>query len=481
MNGNSTALRECVVERLELTPEADDAAVRCALIGLLQTNAVDGETGLEPALEVGACLVAGRQVRRSVAIPVERVRARKRIENLCSHFFELSPEDRAREFQQVKDDCQKFRELTARLMALKPGLEVCVEDMETLSEPAQTLSRFACELFVLPPMERIQRRHEILRTLRPETCKSAVNILRADASKVAALCPRFFEDVAALGTQDAIVRSAVRKQARELKSNQTWSSQQQSSDSGAGSHNYWWLVVPLFFLLIRLVDNAPSSPRHSSRDFNFQPSSTYRSNQLNRFSGNSNSRRRDVDPAISQFVADELLKRQADPGRRSQRIVTSIDELREKYGQAAPSGSAAFPRLSTPSTSDAARLVNSLKGANAPRGKRYEVVSVGSVGQLDSKIEEIEKRYRDQGVKAKVTTIRSDLLATRPLNEINDILPYVAPAFIRTLNTTTSEVVRLRLCRQIQELLDTCDTHINEGGTFSPQAAAALENLRSAL
>lgn len=484
MNGNSAALRECVVERLELTSETDDEAFRQALIRQLQTDAQDTEAGHEPALEVGACLVAGRQIRRPVAAPIERAYARQRIEDLCSRFFELSPDERTREFEQVRTECERFRELTARLMALKPGLEVRVDDLESLPEPTQTLARHACELFVLPPMERIQRRREILRTELPKTPVATVSSLKADAAPIAALCPRFLDNVTALGMQDAIARSEVRRRARELKSGQTWSSQSQPADSEKGIQYSWWVIAMVITLFVRLASNAPSSSSYPSRDFSLQPSPAYRSNQLNRFRESSSLRNQNVDPVISQFVTDELMKRRTDPDRRSERIVTSMDDLRSRYATESPASKAGFlesPTLGGSPTTDATQLLDSPGSPNGRTNTHFEVVTADSFDDLNSKVEEVKDRIQNKGRISRIRMTRSDQLAARPFNEINDILPYVAPTFAKSLTTPRAGFVSAEFHKQIQTLVNTCDKHVKDGRVFSPQAAAALEQLRNAL
>lgn len=507
MNGSSSALRECVVERLELTSKADDEAFRQALIRQLQTEAQDAEAGHEPALEVGACLVAGRQIRRPVAAPIERAHARKCIEDLCSRFFELSPDKRTREFEQVRTECERFRELTARLMALKPGLDVRVDDLESLPEPTQTLARHACELFVLPPMERIQRSREILRTELPKTPVATVSSLKADAAPIAELCPRFLDNVTALGMQDAIARSEVRKRARELKSGQTWSSQSQSADSGADSRNYWWIIVAVLFGMVRLAGmSSPSSrfdtssasrpfsveemQRHMrdssglSPDNRFQSPSADLRNRLNGYRNSGALSKQNVDPVISQFVTDELMKRRTDPDRRSERIVTSMDDLRSRYATESPASKAGFlesPTLGGSATTDATQLLDSPRSPNGRTNTHFEVVTADSFDDLNSKVEEVKDRIQNKGRISRIRMIRSDQLAARPFNEINDILPYVAPTFAKSLTTPRAGFVSAEFHKQIQTLVNTCDKHVKDGRVFSPQAAAALEQLRHAL
>ena len=369
-------------------------------------------------------------------------------------------------------------------MALKPGLNVRVEDLESLPEPTQTLARQACELFVLPPMERIQRRREILCTELPKTPVATVSSLKADAAPIAELCPCFLENVTALGTQDAIARSEVRKRARELKSGQTWSSQSQPADSGADSRNYWWLLVPLFMLLVRLAGNAPTSSSYSARDFSLQPSPAYRSNQQNQFRNSPSLRNQNVDPVISRLVADELMKRRTDPDRRSERIVTSMDELRRKYGLESPANKAGFLEMPRPSGSpatDATKLLDSPGGSNDSTNTHFEVVTADSVDDLNSKMEEVKDRYQNKGRISKIMMIRSDEIATRPFNEINDILPLAVPAFAKELTTPRAGFLSAGFHKQMQTLVNVCDKHVEDGRVFSPQADAALEQLRNAL
>jgi hypothetical protein len=507
MNGNSAALRECVIERLELKAESDDEALRQALVRQLEMDCQSNVGSCDPALEVGVCLVAGREIRRPVSAPIERMHARQRIDDFCNRFWKLAPDDRAREFEAVREVCERFREQTTRLVALQPGLDVRVDDLESLSEPTQNLARRVCELFVLPPMERIQRRREILRTELPRTPVATVSSLKAEAASIAALCPRFLDDVTALGTQDAIARSEARKRARELKSAETWSSQTRPADSGSGSRNYWWIVVAVLFGLVRLAGTSSPSSRSdtssASRPFsvvemrkNFQESSGFSQdnhfqssyddlrNRLNGYRNSGALSRQNVDPAISQFVTDELTKRQADPERRSERIVTSMDALQSKYGLESPasrSGLRGSPTSGESPTTEAARLLNSLRDSKSSNNTRFEVVTVDSTDDLEAKVEEVRGRYQDNGNAPKILMIRPDQIATRPFNEINDLLPFVAPALIQSLDSSTSAAARQNLRRPIQVLVNACDGHVAKGREFSPRAAEALEQLRNAL
>jgi hypothetical protein len=201
----------------------------------------------------------------------EEIRGWEEVEAFADEFFRLDPAQRQRRWHRLASRYSFSVLLSARLEALKPGLDVAAVER---SDPlARKLADKVRELFVLRPAERAMRRQEFLETVGHAQQKAealadlvpglpdverAAQQLKREHPQLAALEPRLIDRLANWSKQQARVSRGQRRAAPPVTLH-TPQPQTQSSGNRSGGWPVWLLFVLVMIGCIRLVTVSVSS------------------------------------------------------------------------------------------------------------------------------------------------------------------------------------------------------------------------------
>jgi hypothetical protein len=178
---------------------------------------------------------------------------RAEVEQFAQEFFNLSPTDRHRRWQDLHGRFAWSRPLAARLKALAVGLTVNRDAYLADSPQRRRLAHYVCDLFVLRPAERAAQRRALLEGMAAEMAEweRPANRLFVDDPALARLEPEFLRQVASWRT---------RQRAKAKRRTRTRSGRRAPASSQGGG---WiaWVAIIVVVGLVRLVANMHTNRR----------------------------------------------------------------------------------------------------------------------------------------------------------------------------------------------------------------------------
>lgn len=158
-NPPGTAWKAWAAQQLGVDAGAAPDEVRAAFL----RRAWEGSGIQDPADRAALLVLDGRCGDRMalLSVPAAEADLDRAVEAFAGRFFTLAPRERQEAWGRLRARAEGFVRATARLTALCPGLGTAVPDCD--SDPALArLAAAVCELFVLRPLARSQRRQAVL-------------------------------------------------------------------------------------------------------------------------------------------------------------------------------------------------------------------------------------------------------------------------------------------------------------------------------
>jgi hypothetical protein len=193
---------------------------------------------------------------RRAAAEEEEEQLRPEIETFADRFFSYPPEERGRRWQELADRSEFAPALTARLLALEPGLSVSCPGGEEKDEAVACLAGHVRELFVLRPAERAYRRHVLFQQMQADRAKwqKTAGRLRQAHAGLAALQPEWVGELAE-GDRRRRPAAKVRHRPRRRAA-----APAERAGSGGGRFPWWaWFLVLGVLRACAGLTNSPST------------------------------------------------------------------------------------------------------------------------------------------------------------------------------------------------------------------------------
>jgi hypothetical protein len=166
-------------------------------------------------------------------------------------FFELNPEERASRFRELREQWGDCPRAEFYLRQLSPGLRIDVSVSKKESALVSELAESAAQLFVLRPVDRAQRRYEILGSMGPrvrEAEKAAQRIMK-HYPEIANLAP---DVIPALAKHSRTMAAA--KKPKVIRRNRV------AVKRKVGPWSWGWILIPVVLGLLRgLTDSRDTS------------------------------------------------------------------------------------------------------------------------------------------------------------------------------------------------------------------------------
>jgi hypothetical protein len=182
----------------------------------------------------------------------EELRLRNLVEEFARGFFQMAPGKRKKRFQALLEQCRWSVALKARLEGLAPGLELERGSWESETPQKQDLVEALCQLFVLTPRERAQRRYQIVRDHARERkgWEIAARHLQKENPELASLEP-FLVDEVAWGKTRRVKKPRLPKPVSTVLTTQT---------ADGGSKWPFWVIFFVVISLARIFTLNSSTP-----------------------------------------------------------------------------------------------------------------------------------------------------------------------------------------------------------------------------
>jgi hypothetical protein len=222
-------------KQLGAPPEASNGEANLAAFAVLEKSDFEPPSELRPALQLKQTLdnPATPPERALVAFQKSNVQAlRESIEKFAENYWSMAPAGRQEMHQRLVAEAKDVPLANLRLEGLREGLTIEAIS-ETEDDPTRELARKVQDLYVLGPLERAVRRHELAASLRNQ----------AGGTVALQLLPEDFPDTARL---DRSLNSRIVELPRKLKPTLKHLEEPapvnpaRSNNSG----NSWWSGIP---------------------------------------------------------------------------------------------------------------------------------------------------------------------------------------------------------------------------------------------